>query len=560
MADEIKKFSSITGKTYAEVYAGTQLHAFSGSQKAVVKDIKIKNTGGKAVQIKKDNATTGHLIGVSTGTGVFSGNEICDNSASIHLKTDVVPVATSIINFGSRNGSTNHYTGTTSRGYVKWSKYGVIWENPWVLKEPPNNMGVQDYEKATVGLNYSTSSTSYAMYDGQFIKSGPNGKTYGMNGHSSYGYYPYGTSSSHADKYKVIVWPSNATQYINQGTNLNDWGGMHLWDNGRYIYVVGKKDVRSGASEDNIWRYDTVNESSTTYRTKTPDGNSDVDIGDVSAQSCSAYYIEEDGVPYGWFVPNSYSNGSSVTGGASGDCYPCLINLSNGKKRHLINTQDNKHGSSYCGAWSGAVRRSIGCCKLSEGGYALALGNVASTSWSSNDNVWQFYNIGSLSTFIDTGLYVSRQYASHSDPSGSKNNWNTGTAGSSTQGWSYSAGQYAETVMKRCGCDGKYHHSQLVSQAHNANDFLYMFNHMVFGASGWSYTCQRTVYFDMTVAIQGGKTNEVCKMIGNNNTSPASGNDQAEFNGHGVKFLNEDSAVNAQFGTIDAECSGVLIT
>ena len=49
-------------------------------------------------------------------------------------------------------------------------------------------------------------------------------------------------------------------------------------------------------------------------------------------------------------------------------------------------------------------------------------------------------------------------------------------------------------------------------------------------------------------------------MIGNNNTSPASGNDQAEFNGHGVKFLNEDSAVNAQFGTIDAECSGVLIT
>lgn len=560
MADEIKKFGSISGKTYEEVYAGVQLHAFSGSQKAVVKDIKIKNSGGKAVQIKKDNATTGHLIGVSTGTGVFAGNEICDNSASIHLKTDVVPVATSIINFGSKNGATNAYTGTSSRGYVKWSKYGVIWENPWLLKEPPNNGGVQDYEKSTTGINYSTSSTSYGLYDGQFIKAESSGKTYGMNGHSTWGYYPDGTSQNHSNKYKVLVWSAANTNWSNSATALNDWGGMHLWDNTRYIYVVGRLNSRSGASEDNIWRYDTVNETSTSYRTKTPDGSSDVDLGGVRAAAWSAYYIEEDGVPYGWFVPSSYSNGSSVTGGSSGDCFPCLINLSNGRKRHFTAAQDNSHGSSYNGNWSGSVRRSIGCCKLSSGGYALAIGCGSSTSWSSNSNRWQFFNLGSLSNFLATGLYTSRQYASHSDPSGTKKNWNTGTSGQSTQGWNYNTGQYAETAMKRMCCDGRYFHSQCVSQSHNAQDVLYMFNHYMWNASGWSYNCQRTVYFDMTKAIQGDKTDEICVMLGNSSNSPASGNEQSELNGHGVKFLNENSVVNAQFGTIDAECSGVLIT
>ena len=573
MADEIKKFSSVTGKTYSELYAGTQLHAFSGSQKAVVKDIKIKNESGQPIQIKKDSASTGMLIGSNSSSGTYAGNELCDNSSSIHLKTDVVPVATSIVNYGSYNGSSNTYAsgGNNNRGYAKWSKYGVIWEQPWAIKEPVNNAST-DMEKAPYGIPYSddTSPTSY-LKDGVFFPAESSGKIYGINGHNGYGYFP-GHSGSQSDnnKYSVMVWPKATTNWGSGYTALNTWGGIHLWDSKRYIYVIGFRNAQSGQGEDNIWKYDTVNETSTTFRTRNPANTANVDIYSIERDRWSAYYLEEGGVPFVLCTPDSYNNGTNATdpvGASSGNSLPCIINLNTGQKRHFTNQQDTRHGSGYNSAWSsGSVRRFMGCCQLSgSGNWIVMLGNKQNNTISNNGNMWQFLNLGtSLQNFINTGTTVGRQEVSYNQPSGAGNNMYDSVSGTSTGGWSYSGSNYPEANIGRMGVDGRYYHSQLCSQTHFAKDYLYSFAYSSSGNS-WNYPAQMMVRFDMNMAIKGGSYNQFMTMIGSGSgnsadSAPKQDQDYYRLNGNAVKFLMEDSAVSAAFGTIDAECSGVLIT
>ena len=70
MADSFETLFTVNDKNYTECKTGFQVFATSGSQKAVIKDIKIKNDGGKAIQLRK-NGLDGFLVSTSTSTGLF---------------------------------------------------------------------------------------------------------------------------------------------------------------------------------------------------------------------------------------------------------------------------------------------------------------------------------------------------------------------------------------------------------------------------------------------------------------------------------------------------------
>ena len=563
MADSFETLFTVNDKNYTECKTGFQVFATSGSQKAVIKDIKIKNDGGKAIQLRK-NGLDGFLVSTSTSTGVFKGNEIFDNSETLHVKTDVAPSLTSVITTGSANGTSSNQTGTSTKGYGEWKKYGVQYDPSFEPTTGLNNSNY-DYIGQTKGQPYGdnqfTSGISDDLYDGQFMRY--NDYVYGFSGHMGNGVFPFGGGGSlkgqllqwKADS--VTNWSSNnaTTGY----TVLNDWKGIHLFDNQRYMYVIGRNGSNSGADEDNIFKYDTKNRTSTSFRTRNYLNTANEDIVGVQNNNWSAYYVEQDGVPFAWCIPYAGAGGGHLYNSTSGTGLPFLVNLNTGAKRHLLYSDDVDYGNHS--AWSWSVRRTIGCAQLTSGSWVLMLGTVQSTGQTSNSNYTKFFDLGSsLQDWItNEGPIGATSQCSYNSPSGQGNQWLTGSAGNTVMGSSFSTSNYADSACARVGCNGQYFHSQMCSQSVGIKDRLFFFNS--YGWNQWSFPTQcMLASIDLSAAIAGGQFHTCWKFYGSTGTSYSTSYPGGYFSGMGTRFMADPNVVEASFGKVSVQGQGILIT
>ena len=94
MADTLKEFSAFSNKKYSDLKTGLTLATTSGSERAVIKNISIKNKNSRPIDIT-EGSITGPQVATGTTDG-FSGNEIMDNSQTLHASTSLGIAATSI--------------------------------------------------------------------------------------------------------------------------------------------------------------------------------------------------------------------------------------------------------------------------------------------------------------------------------------------------------------------------------------------------------------------------------------------------------------------------------
>ena len=162
MADSFETLFTVSDKTYTECKAGVSLYSTSGSQKAVIKDIKIKNAGGKAVQLVKGNVSTGYTFAVSTASGVFTGNEIFDNSESLGMRTDINATLTSVICACTFNGMNSSYIGSSTRGYGEYNDFGKSYDPLFLPTKGLNSDGTGTYR------SYVGADAGQELAEGQF--------------------------------------------------------------------------------------------------------------------------------------------------------------------------------------------------------------------------------------------------------------------------------------------------------------------------------------------------------------------------------------------------------
>ena len=563
MADSFETLFTVNNKNYTECKTGFQVFATSGSQKAVIKDIKIKNEGGKAIQIRK-NGLDGFLVSTSTSTGVFSGNEIFDNSETLHVKTDVAPSLTSIITASTANGTSSNNVGTNTKGYGEWKKYGVQYDATWEPTTGLNNSNY-DYIGQTKGQPHGdlqfTTGISDDLYDGHFLRY--NDYVYGFHGHMQYGNFPFGSGGSSL-KGQVLRWAAatvnnwSSTNATTGYTVINDWKGIHLFDNQRYLYVIGR-NTTSGAGENNIWKYDTKDRTSTELRTRSYNNSADEDIVGVGVNNWSAYYMEEDGVPFAWCIPQSNAGGAHLYNSTSGTGLPFLVNLNTGVKRHLLYS-DDEHYNQHS-PWNWSVRRTIGCAQLTTGSWILMLGTVQSTSQTNNGNYTKFYDLGSsLQDWItNEGPIAGTTKAAYNSPSGQGNQWLSGSSGNTVMGSSFSTSNYGDSACARQGCNGQYFHSQMCSQAVGIKNRLFFFNS--YGFNQWTLPTQcMLASIDLSAAIAGGQFHTCWKFYGGTGTSYSTSYPQGYFSGMGTRFMADPDVVESSFGKVSVQGQGILIT
>ena len=83
MADSIHEFYNNDSIGYTALSSGVNIGGTTASQKAVIRDIRITNTGNKTLALKLGN----HSLGTATATETFSGTELLKESQNITISS-----------------------------------------------------------------------------------------------------------------------------------------------------------------------------------------------------------------------------------------------------------------------------------------------------------------------------------------------------------------------------------------------------------------------------------------------------------------------------------------
>ena len=130
MADAIHEFYNNDSLGYSDLSGGVNIGGTTASQKAVIRDIRITNTGNKTLALKLGN----HSLGTATATETFSGTELLKESQNITLSS-----ADTLLWTGMRYHSYN------GRQYSE-----IKWDSDWFFTRP-----VQDDDlKSSPGWKY----------------------------------------------------------------------------------------------------------------------------------------------------------------------------------------------------------------------------------------------------------------------------------------------------------------------------------------------------------------------------------------------------------------------
>lgn len=230
MADAIYEFYNNDSLGYSDLSAGVNIGGTTASQKAVIRDIRITNTGNKTLSLKLGN----HSLGTATATETFSGTELLKESQNITLSS-----ADTLLWTGMR------YHADDGRQYSE-----VIWDSDWFFTRPVQD----DILKSTAGWNYGDnerfrqphSSTNYLHnytdFNNNQIAVWPAKECFGKSDTKDYYYtqnYVNASANSNTYSSKIYYYDASAdtSTQIYAGNTSNGrraWHGM--WSN-RYMVL-----------------------------------------------------------------------------------------------------------------------------------------------------------------------------------------------------------------------------------------------------------------------------------------------------------------------------------
>ena len=92
MADELKEFSNLTGKTYTDFKTGVTIASTTATQTAVVKNVSVVRSATSGDLKITVDSITGHQVGKIEETSSLAGNELLGNSQSLIISNGDIPL------------------------------------------------------------------------------------------------------------------------------------------------------------------------------------------------------------------------------------------------------------------------------------------------------------------------------------------------------------------------------------------------------------------------------------------------------------------------------------
>ena len=401
MADTLKQFSNLTGKTLSELNAGVTLVSTTGSEKAVIKSISIENEKARKVDIRL-GSSTGTKIADGSKTGTLGGNEILDNSQSLVAVTSSELVLTDIIVAGWAEGNSSESTFNEAR---------------------TNDDGLYKYPHSSVSSEPIFSPDEWRGYLNEvdpgsidFPKSSDNnasGRAWGESFEDKFGnMWIFNTAElktfkiNNVNKSDKILYKQMNDADNNAVTNLKQFGGCRAacYDGERYIYVfdngnnyLKKYDTHTNATTDTFTQVSLYNCST---------GDTDALTIDMSEREGVCYYRDGYIVWQGGNQSNGVGRRFNITEVATGktkmlydERYTRARNDGIGNGNISNSNQDNNQ------------RRTIGFTKATNGDYFAWIANWSDNSQSTGYNFWSVTNLGNdpKTTYIPNSVGTSAE-------------------------------------------------------------------------------------------------------------------------------------------------------
>lgn len=414
MADSIKEFSNLTGKTYSELKTGVTLASTSGSQTAVVRDVNIANPKGRTVKIKA-NSTTGMILAESSAVSdSLSGTELLDNSKSLVLHTEVSPLFTHFEMIGWGNG---HNNSTLSRDTTIKYKIGSI---PFESYGDGANDGAWEQGESTTQSVRNGSWMNTISHYRYFTVSGAKQEWWRRGGDNGYGS-------------RNRLYRTNAS---GDASNMLDTCNLMFYDGSQYVYGFKTGNV--------YYRFDAVNDltnNNNTQITIRPDGGSatsGTNYLDFSTYGSSGYFYKDPstGVPYALVYAQD---------GNSSQRRARIIELTTGKSRMIYDASHSNLSGSF---GASVVRRTCGIVRDSAGDHWAYIGAMKSSSYANNGNILSICKLGQNITtnFLNSGQNYTLTYAYDALDAGIADK-----GADAQRSWSYNMGGDGEGIHAQAG-------------------------------------------------------------------------------------------------------------
>lgn len=417
MADVLKEFSNLTGKTLTELTAGVTLVSTDGSKKAVIKGIAVENPKGRAVDIRL-NSKTGTKIAGAGATKTLGGNEILDNSQSLVASTDSELVLNRFDVVGWYEGQ--YSTGSSSNDFDFNTRKQVIMSHS-TPKGPmftPNSWDTAFPSTPDVAVAFPKLTGTTADFflennikDSFFDKDG-NMWFWGAGGCGNIEYMSTysGNQGSLGNQMLHRMRPGAYSGAITSYGSSND-ARIMFYDGSRYIYT-GKH------GETKLRKYDT-------HTIGTSNTYTDLNLyADNSGSTALTLQLEP--AAAGCYYHSSgfaaiYGYGGSVSDGRAFR----IIDLSTGRTKALHdNNYDYLSMNGYTG--TGSQRRSLALVENTAGELWAIIGNWHNnTNNTSARNGWSLTNLGTdpAACLADNGTFVDTKYFNTYSLAGNDASW-----------------------------------------------------------------------------------------------------------------------------------------
>lgn len=406
MADELKEFSNLTGKTLTELTNGVTLASTDANKKAVIKNVAVENPSGRSVDLRL-NSKTGTKIAGNNSTQTLSGNEILDNSQSLVASTTAELVLNSVDIVGWWEGRLSEGSSSNRYDFTRRKHFGIMSHST-----PAGPMFTPD------SWDGSLPTTPDVTVDYPKITDMTNTYGYWLEGISDSFFDKDGNmwfwgAGSHGDPERPSTTSGNAAALNNQqlhrvkaGTLANSLTSYGNNSDARIMFYDGSRYIYTGKhNETKLRKYDThtIGTSNTYTDLNLYDDNSGSTALTLELEPASAgcYYH-----PMGFAAIYGYG-GSNSDGRAFR-----IIDLSTGRTKAL---HDYNHSYNDVDGYGGNsnARRSLALCKNSKGELWAVIGN-----WHNNTNNadarngWSLTNLGTdpAACLADNGSFVDTRY------------------------------------------------------------------------------------------------------------------------------------------------------
>lgn len=256
MADSIHEFYNNESIGYTALSSGVNIGGTTANQKAVIRDIRITNSGNKSLDIKLGN----HSLGTATSTETFSGTELLKESQNITLSS-----ADTLLWTGMR------YQNNSARQYEE-----IKWDSDWYFKRPELNEAIvssggwknSDNERFRQPHSSSAYLHNYTDFSSNLIHVWPAKECFGRDDKDYYYMQDYpraeGNNNTTANKLYYYDHSADTSTQIYAGNSSNGRRTWHgLWSN-RYMVLP---DDQGGSSIREFSVLDTVDNTVTANRT-----------------------------------------------------------------------------------------------------------------------------------------------------------------------------------------------------------------------------------------------------------------------------------------------------